>query len=618
MQAIERKSKVPATRKHHARPLLWMSLVVFAVALVYGRVCGYDFVAYDDPIHIYENPHLNPLTASGIASLWLHPYENLYIPVAYMAFAALCAVARVDHPERFTQTQAPFNPHVFHFAGLVVFTLNALLVFILLRRVFRSDRAAAAGALVFALHPLAVESAAWISELRGLLSISLALGAVIAYMAARDPASGEARPSRRRQALYVAATACFALSMLCKPSSAAFVLIAPILDGMEHGADLRRSLRNMAPWAAVAVVLFAITRSEQFIPAAARVPIALRFAVAWDAIAFYLSKLIAPVKLAVDYGRTPAFVIGRAAARIDWLAPAAAAIVAWTVRRRCPRIAPSLAIGLCALLPNLGLAPFAYQAYSTVADRYAYPALLCPAMLTAAFAARAKAPGQLAALALVLVALGAMSWGRTGAWRDTITLMRQELTVNPRSYAALNALGSYYAGRGDALRAEGFYRRAIRERPDEAAAYVNLGSALFDENRPVNALSAYNAAIAIEPSLRKVHEDKGIALERLGNLWGAVAEFDVEIRNYRTASAYIDKGAVLIELKMPVAAIDCLRTGLAIGPASSTGYTNLAIAQGMARQTADALASVARALALSPNDPTAIAVRNTLEHQGQN
>lgn len=182
------------------------SILVLITFLTLSNVCDADFVVWDDPINVTANPYINPVSPAHLLHLWTHPYQKLYIPVAYTAYAAVAMLSRLHGQE------TPLRPLPFHLASLVLHILNTLLVFFLLRRWLLArpqpspavDDAAnipsegrsvllpgvvdarvfgpktgrvlgpLAGALLFGVHPIQVETVAWISELRGALAMTLA------------------------------------------------------------------------------------------------------------------------------------------------------------------------------------------------------------------------------------------------------------------------------------------------------------------------------------------------------------------------------------------------------------------------------------------------------------
>ena len=180
------------------RPLLIAVLLTLITGAVFHDVLSAGFVRWDDGIQVYANPGLHPASAVHLRQFWIAPYENLYIPLSYSLYSLLAVPAHLPAP---VQTPDGFwidlDPRVFHAASLLLHGANVLLVFTLLRRLLprrgtaAGDWAAGAGALLFAVCPVQVESVAWIAEMRGLLAGFLSLLALLAYVRA-----AEERPAR--------------------------------------------------------------------------------------------------------------------------------------------------------------------------------------------------------------------------------------------------------------------------------------------------------------------------------------------------------------------------------------------------------------------------------------
>lgn len=520
--------RCPPVSKHPDSRLrfLAVTLLLALTAAVFHAVCGQAFVDWDDYLHTYQNPLLQPVNAAHLRAFWQKPYDGQYIPVSYMVFAGLSLIAPLSQP-----VPSPsggwtvLNPHVFHTANLVLHLLNVLLVFALLRRIVRRDWAAFGGALLFAVHPLQVEAVAWISELRGLLSGFFALLALWQYL---HYAQAAAKPHARWH--YVVALAAFALALLAKPSAVTLPLLAWILDWGVARRPWRTATISALGWLLLAVPIVWLTRGAQPVPTDLFLPLWQRPFVAGDALAFYLSKLLLPVRLGTDYGRTPAFVLGHAWVWATWLAPVTVLGLAWRFRARSPLLLPVAGLFVAALLPVLGFVPFLFQTYSTVADRYLYLAMLAPALLLAWWLAQSH--GRVRPLltgGLLTVCIG-LSLAQVRVWDDSLTLFGHALSVNPRSavmhYDLGNALRS--AGRTDEAIAQ--YRASLRIKPDAPNVHCNLGQALADRGQSRAALGEFQEAVRLKPDLVIARLSLGQQFADLGRTDAAIDQWEAAVR----------------------------------------------------------------------------------------
>jgi protein O-mannosyl-transferase len=424
-------------RRSHAIALILCLVPV----CVFAQVFRAQFVEWDDPILIFQNPHLNPPRLAGLLWHWMHAHDQMYIPLVYTVWWGLIRAAGVP------------DPLLMHSANLLLHIGSTCLVYRIVRRLVGQPWPAAAGAILFAVHPMQVEAVAWATGMKDVLSGFLALAALATYL----------RFTQTRAKLhYVAATALFLLALLAKPAVAPLPLVAMTLELAAGGASLRRAATFLVPWLIAAAVFLLIAARVQVLPSIPYVWPGGRILVASDALAFYLWKLVWPVHLCMDYGRQPAVVLspyfdGLSIAQLTWIAPVGVALLIAATRNRI-LIAAGL-IFVFSLLSVLGLHPFAFQNYSTVADRYVYLAMLGPALATTFLLGR-FAPLRAPAVGLLAV-LGVLSFVQCGYWRDTETLCLQAISVNPGNVLAHHNLGLILANRGDVAGAMAEYQAVI-------------------------------------------------------------------------------------------------------------------------------------------------------------
>lgn len=433
-------------------------VLLVATLAVFWRVTDHSFV-WDDSDHIKENPYLNPVTSSHVLSFWQRPYQQLYIPLTYTVWAAIGHFSRDESPRG-------LHPGLFHLANLFLHALDALMVFVILRRLVGNEWAAGAGALLFGVHPLQVEPVAWISGMKDTLSGLLSLIAIWFYL-------------QNKRSHYVVGTLVFVLAMLAKPAA----MVVPMVAGALDYWLLRRPLRHCVLLASGSIALtlpfILVTRVAQpdteitFIT-----PMWARPLVAADALAFYLYKLVFPVWLGPDYGRSPEWLLRQDWIYFTWILPSAVLVLVWFARERKPWLIASAGVFVAGILPVSGLVPFVFQNLSTVADRYLYLSMLGPALALAWFLADSRGKLVAALCILILALLGIRSAFQTQHWQNDITLFQHALRINPDSWLAHYNLGYTLARRGMVDDAIFHYREAVRINPDYPEAQNNLGIAL--------------------------------------------------------------------------------------------------------------------------------------------
>jgi tetratricopeptide (TPR) repeat protein len=330
-----------------------------------------------------------------------------------------------------------------------------------------------------------------------------------------------------------------------------------VLDVMVLGRSWKRAAMWLWPWAIFAAgagVVAAMIQPAQGSPENVWY---LRPLIAADALAFYLGKLVFPVGMNFDYGRTPAMVLSDPALPLYWIwaFPAAVAgVIAWLKR---PMLSAGAWVFMLGVLPVLGLTPFIYQTYSTVADRYVYVSML-GAGTAAAWALGRMSPRSAAFIAaVVLVILGSLSVAQAGRWKDTRLLFEYSEQINPNRFNPLHldSLGRYYdrlsGGRADENlnRAIACYQRSIQLDPLYPHVYDVLCDELIRAGRFDEAIDVGKSLMEVQPRLTDQQREKPEVLEyRLGMLYfraGRYSEAEEEFRESISTGPTPDAGKML-------------------------------------------------------------------------
>jgi len=490
---------------------LILVLLLVATFAVLGRCVWGEFTTLDDTFTVANNPRLNPPTGETLAYYWdpRHPEFSLYIPMTYTVWAGVAVLARVPDV---VPGQWVLNPWMFHAANLLIHSLSVLLVFAILRQLVRSNLAAMLGAMLFAIHPLQVESVAWISGLKDVLSGFFAVAAIWCYVNFAD--EREAVPSRSeeesdtplspnaRWGFYAAGLAMLILGMLSKPAAMTVPLVAGVIDRFV----LRRSWRDAIVWPGLwQIIVLPIMWIAQFSQPAigvAKSPLWARPLIVLDSITFYVGKLILPFNLAVDYGRIPQKLIDGGFLWWTMLVPVALAIVVIVLRKDVRELIPSSLIFILAPLPTLGLVTLLYSHISTVADHYLYFAMLGPALLTAGLVVEfGRSAVSVIGVALVIFAF--LSFKQAGRWQNDIALFSHTLSVNPASFLSASNLGTAYYNAGDYSQALETFDRGVRAYPEHFQSRLGRAMALIRTGNVDDGLDEAYAAMDIKAKLPK-------------------------------------------------------------------------------------------------------------------
>ncbi len=545
-------------------PIRWAALAVaLLVVLLYLPALGNGFVNWDDDLYVYNNPQVRSIAPSSLlrAFTHIHAASGNWHPLTMISHAADYAIWGL-------------RPLGHHLTSILLHGFNAALVVLLALRLLQarpggralSRRAMLAAGLMagllFGLHPLHVESVAWVSERKDLLAALFYLLGVLSYLRYAGHAATAITPWTDRR--YLITLLCFFLALLSKPMALSFPFVLLIidwypLDRLQH-TQVRRLLREKIPFFLLDLGFAVITvlgqRASGAFRPLAEVTLGPRVLVAIKAATIYLAKTALPTGLLPFYSY-PAHV-----SLLSWefgvpvVMMMAAAVGCLAAVKKHRGFTAALASYLVVLLPVLGIVQIGPQA---MADRYTYlPSVSLVALVGAGFGALWDRPAVASAkwkkAALVsagLLLLGFLSWQsvrQLDVWRNSETLWSRVLQYEPWNTEARNNRASYYYDRGE------------------------YGKALED----------YNAALGVQPSLGRAHtskrrsayfNDRAITYVRLGKYAEALADEDQAIGLRPTeASYYFNRGNIHFLTGRYLEARDDFDRAIAASPVASPAY----------------------------------------------
>jgi hypothetical protein len=496
-------------------------VLLLVTVAIFSPLFRAHFADWDDNANLANNPQLMDHGVSGLEYFWTHEYLGLYIPVTYTAWWSLVEM----QPSADANSLSPVPFHVFN---VLVHAASALIVFAIVRLIVRRDWAAAGGALLFAIHPMQVETVGWVSGLKDLLAGFFGFLAIWLYLLHAT------RPPVRRSPLFLAATLALLLAILSKPSAMMIPLIAAAIAILGLRRPAGKTIVEMLPWFFLAGATAIIARAMQPSPDVAFIaPLWARPLIAGDSLSFYLSKLLLPIRLGIDYGRTPGQVLHHFpyAAYWSWVFPVVAFVFVFVNRQRWPRIFLAIVVFVLGLLPMLGFAAFSFQGYSTVADHYVYVAMLGPAIgLGGVFSVvRAKALGIAIAVPIGAI-LCLLSFRQARTWFDDRTIFAHLVEVTPHNWLAANHLWLGAMVRHDYPTSEAEARAYIQDSPGDSMAWYDLGEALVFQNDRAEAIKAYQRAIELNPASAPPYSDLGALYAEDGRYDLAIPLFEHALR----------------------------------------------------------------------------------------
>jgi tetratricopeptide (TPR) repeat protein len=407
------------------------------------------------------------------------------------------------------------TPTVLHWLSFGLHVANSILVMLILTLALQSSGAAFVGALLFALHPLQVEPVAYIAATPYVLGSFFALLALWQYLVYGELRSSDSRASPRRPLQL--ATFSFILALLTTPTTAITPLVALLLVNiLPKRSSLSASRVPVWPlflWAMLAIfpVIWAI-RADPTHTLAEQTPFWYRPFVAGDALMFYIMKLLAPVMLGPDYGRSPAFVMSHWWGYLTWLLPLIILVFIGYSRGHLQRIfLAAFGIFVAALLPYLGFVLFSKQATSTVANSFAYFAMLGPALGMAGAVALGRRAWLPAIFAVAIASFGYLTWRNVQHWQNDKALWEHAIVINPNSPVVHATLGDTYRREGQWEKAKFHYEQVLTVNQIDPDIHFYLGEMEQKHGSPAKAAVLFEKTLALDPDFTEAHNRLGLA-----------------------------------------------------------------------------------------------------------
>ncbi|MGP8244023.1 MAG: tetratricopeptide repeat protein [Bryobacteraceae bacterium] len=568
-------------------------LLALATVAVYAQTFRYGYVYYDDDRYVYENPMiLAGLSAKGIAWAFTTFYFANWHPLTWLSYLA-------DYQF------FGLNAGAEHAVNVAFHAAAAVLLFLALLRMTRRKWRCALVAAIFALHPLHVESVAWIAERKDVLSTFFQMLTLLLYARYVE---------RPKPAGYAGVALAYALSLLAKPMAVTLPFVLLLLDLWPLGridlASVGRSLKRpiwekmplFAMSAAASVLTFLAQRSGGAMVSIAALPFTERLANAVVSYLRYAGKAFWPVNLAVLYpfqNPSPEAVAMAVVVLI--------AVTLWAAVEVRPR--PYLLVGwlwyVGMLVPVVGLVQVGVQ---SMADRYTYVPLvgLSMAVVWALGDAVERRPylrqAAAAVAVLAVAALAAVAYRQAGYWESSETLFRHTLAVTRRNTIMEGNLGLVLQHEGRRDEAAALFRQTLAYDPDNAGAQTNLGAILADEGKPAEAIALYRGALAADPTYVNAHINLAHELVRVGQFDSAYTEATEALRlKPDSAPAQEDIGVLLAARGKFEEARLHLEESVRLAPGNAEAQSDLCFVLWHVARLNEAAAACNAALRLKPD-----------------
>ncbi len=507
----------------------WFVLVVLVAVTfaLFSPVLSHEFTLYDDTGYVTENAMVTAgFTWRGVVWAFSTTFMGSWHPLTWLSHMADVQVFGVV-------------PRWHHLTNLVLHLVNTALLFLVLRGMTGALWCSATVAALFALHPLHVESVAWVAERKDVLSTTfwmVGIGAYARYV--RDP----------RLARYLVVALAFVLGLLAKPMVVTLPFVLLLLDywpldrfkrSAPSVATLRGLVREKIPLFVLAAAASAVTlyaqRVDGNVAELEHLPASTRLANTVVSYFGYIEKTVWPRGLAVFYphpATLPGGLSGWEVAASGVALLAISGVILWAgVRRRYLHVGWLWFLGT--LVPVIGLVQVGHQG---MADRYTYIPLIglfiagvwALADLVDGKPARRAALGVVGGCVLAVIAVA--TWTQVGYWRNTVTLFEHALRVTGVNRVAHLQLGAAYARQGRYDDAAAQYRTALAMKPDSVEANNNLGIVLAQAGKPSEAAASFRAALEISPTDARLHANLARALRQTGAVSEAVDHYRDAVR----------------------------------------------------------------------------------------
>jgi tetratricopeptide (TPR) repeat protein len=627
-------SAVSSSSRRLSRTTLLPLAAVFALtAIAFVPAIFNQFVNWDDEQTLTGNVAYRGLSARELRWMWTTFHTGHYQPLTWMTWG-------VDY------LVWGLNPAGYHLGNVVLHALNATLVGVIATRLFvvvhpeRLDSLTArafgvAAGLLFGVHPLRVESVAWATERRDVLSAFFFLLALLAYL---RHASSPRRGAGRSLALG-AAVVLFACALLSKAITMTLPAVLLILDiyplrrvGGSRGwwsPETRRVYLEKLPFAILAgAAALLAPRALGHMP---QLSVARKLAVSSYSFAFYLWKTILPRSLSPLYEMPANVIPTEPRYLVGYAVVISAGVLAWKARRHWPSVSAGLAAYTVTALPVLGVVQNGPQ---ITADRYAYLPGVALGVLGAAgiwwLAGRAGRSMAVAVGVVLVSTLGSLTWRQVHVWHDTATLWAHAVALDASSPVARENVGLEHFRAGDLDGAIREFRRAVELKPASPTAHVNWGVALARQGHLDSAVNHYRMAYALDSTTDDALVNWGVALQEQGRAEEAIDLFrraadaaesgrassrylaDVE------ASAHANWGLSLARLGRDNEAIEHFSIALRLAPLNQNANNNLGVVLARVGRTSEAVQQYRRALELdSSNTEARINLGNALVRESR-
>lgn len=565
-------------------------VILIAVISAFAPATKNDFINWDDPVYVTKNVYLRQISSSNIKALLTSSFHGTYQPVVNLTYLLEYHFFKLD-------------PSYYHATNVLLHCLNCLLVFWLLMLLCNDISVSLIAALLFGLHPLRVESVAWVSERKDVLYSFFFLWALVNYCYYAKKGSFK---------YYLGSIFLFLLSLGSKAMAVTLPLVLITTDYLLKRKFDRRIFLEKVPFFALAlafgiIAIFAQGRSlmvghgEQFI-------LSRQILAGFYGLIMYFYKTIVPENLSIIYP----YPVQSAQYYLICLSSAVLISIIVCVTALSGKFTRKIAFGfLFAFITILPVLQFIPVGFSVMADRYTYlPSIGIFFLISTGlfYLYRMKPKHGIAArifsaslLGIILAALGFFTYKRTEVWKDSITIFSDTVKKYPQAYMAYNNLGLAYQDNGRFDEALVNFEKSLQINNDQFRVYNNLGALYYDMKLYDSSIDALKKAILLTPNSAECYNNLGNAYSAIDNKSEAIRSYQKALEiNPGYAEAYNNLGTEYLDKNE---AVKAYKKALEINPDYAEAYYNLSEAYIALGRAEDAQKAYSRAKKLNPNIP---------------
>ncbi len=587
-------------RSHFPEWLIAVLLVLVTIAL-YWPAMRCDFINYDDPDYVTANPHVQGrLNWEGMRWAFSNTEQASYwAPLMWLSHMLACQFFGL-------------NAWGHHLINVLLHAANTALVFLVFQRMTRATWRSLILAALFGWHPLRVESVAWVTERKDVLSTLFWMLTLFAY--AKFVASSRVRDSKSK-VWYAVALAMFVFGLMSKAMLVTMPCVLLLLDywpleRFKPGRAWQLVMEKIpffALAAAAGVVTFVVQKQGGAVKTVGNLPLEARFGNALISYCRYLGKMFWPADLAVFYPHPGYWPLEKVLLAGVFLC--GISVLLFRERRRYPVLLMGWLWFVGTLVPVIQLVQSGGQA---MADRFTYVPSLGVGILTiwGAYELTGRWRCHKTALAVsgsaAIILCLALTRQQLGYWKDSETLFRHTLEVTENNYLARKVFGDALCEKGRTGEAVSQFQEAIRLKPGYAPAHISLGIALLNQGHADGAISQFQEALRLNPDDARAHNNLGNALDKNGQTGAAISQYQEAIRlKPDDFGARYNLGIALLSQGQTGAAISQFQEAIRFKPDDADARINLGIALFKQGQTGGAISQYQEAIRLKPDDADA-------------